>query len=218
VVRFDGTPLSEAFRLLRSQVGLRMRAEGWRLIGVTSPRRIPGKSLTTANLALAIAADLNTSVVLVDADLGGQGVQSLFGLGQEEGLIEHLTRGLPVADLLINPGIDRLVLLTAGREPVSNSAELLAGKGLQHLVLEMKDRYQDRIIVVDLPPLLDNADAVAMLPHIDTTLLVAEENAHSIRDIEAANELLAPFQLIGSVLVPPQPTPAKAGWFSRKPR
>jgi Mrp family chromosome partitioning ATPase len=215
VVRFDGSPLSEAFRLLRSQVGLRMRAEGLRLVGVTSPRRIPGKSLTTANLALAMAAELNTAVLLVDAELGGLGVQSLFGLGDEAGLIEHLTRGVPVADLLINPGVERLVLLTAGRESVNNSAELLAGQGLQHLMSEMKDRYHDRIIVVDLPPLLDSADAVAMLPHVDTTMMVVEESAHPIRDLEAANELLAPFQVLGTVLAPASPAPARKRWFSR---
>jgi Mrp family chromosome partitioning ATPase len=188
--------------MLRGQILPRMQADGHHLLAVSSPRALQGKTLTALNLALSMAADLDTSVLLLDGDLSGQGLQKLLGLGGQPGLIEYLLRGTRLPDLLINPGIDRFLLLPAGAERVDNSSELLAAKALQRLVQEMKQRYPDRIIVVDLPPLLDTADALAFLPWADTTLFVAEAQSSRIRDLESAAELLSPFNLIGTVLSP----------------
>jgi Mrp family chromosome partitioning ATPase len=200
VVRPDRSALAESFKMLRNQVLQRMRADGHRVLAVTSPRRIEGKSLTAVNLALTLAADYDSAVLLVDADLGGQGLQTLFGLDGVQGLSDHLVHGTAISDLLINPGVARFVLLPAGREAVLHSAELLATRTAQELIAEMKQRYADRYIVVDLPPLLDTADALAFLPQADTTLLVIEEHTTSMQDVEATAELMAPYNLIGSVM------------------
>jgi Mrp family chromosome partitioning ATPase len=206
--------------MLRGQILPRMQADGHHLIAVSSPRAMQSKSLTALNLALTMAADLDTSVLLLDADLSGRGLQQLLGLGGQPGLIEHLLHGARLPGLLINPGIDRFLVLPAGAEPVGNSSELLATKALQRLVQEMKQRYPDRVIVVDLPPLLDTADALAFLPWADTTLFVAEAQHSRIRDLEAAAELLAPFNLIGTVLSPAplDPPTARKGWSERTMR
>lgn len=200
VVKPDRSALAESFKMLRNQVLQRMRADGYTLLAVTSPRRIEGKSLTAVNLALTIAADYDSAVLLVDADLTGQGLQSMFGLDGARGLSDHLTHGAPIPELLVNPGVPRFVLLPAGQQAVLNSAELLATKLAQQLIREMKQRYQDRYIIIDLPPLLDTADALAFLPQVDTTLVVVEEHTTSLQDMETMAELLAPFNLIGTVM------------------
>ena len=200
VVKADRSALAESFKMLRNQVLQRMRAEGYKVLAVTSPRRIEGKSLTAVNLALTMAADYDSAVLLVDADLGGHGLQSLFGLEGSRGLSDHLMSGVPIPELLVNPGVARLVLLPAGQEAVLNSAELLATRVAQQLIQEMKQRYKDRYIVIDLPPLLDTADALAFLPQADTTLVVVEEHTTSLQDMETMAELLAPFNLIGTVM------------------
>lgn len=220
IVRNDRSTLSESFKMLRNQVLQRMRAEGQRLIAVTSPRAIEGKSLTAVNLALSIAADFDTAVLLVDADLGGHGLQALFGLQDARGLGDHLIDGVPIAELLVNPGVARFVFLPAGRKAVRDSAELIATKAAQHLIREMKERYPDRYIVVDLPPLLDTADALAFLPQVETTLFVVEEHTTSVQDMESAAELLAPFNLIGTVMSQrreegPDATTRPAPWYRR---
>ncbi len=216
----DRSALAESFKMLRNQVLQRMRAEGHTVLAVTSPRRIEGKSLTAVNLALAIAADYDSAVLLVDADLTGQGLQAMFGLAGAPGLSDHLTHGVPIPELLINPGVARFVLLPAGQQAVLNSAELLATKAAQQLVREMKQRYQDRYIIVDLPPLLDTADAMAFLPQAETTLVVVEEHTTSMSDMEAMADLLAPFNLLGTVMSQPReserPTAAKRPpWYRR---
>ncbi len=220
VVKMDRSPLAESFKMLRNQVLQRMRADGHTLLAVTSPRRIEGKSLTAVNLALTMAADYDSAVLLVDADLTGQGLQSLFGLEGARGLSDHLMHGAPIADLLINPGVARFVLLPAGQQAVLNSSELLATKAAQQSILEMKQRYRDRYIIVDLPPLLDTADALAFLPQADTTLVVIEEHTTAMQDVQAITDLMAPYNLIGTVMShardTDKPDPAsRRPWYRR---
>lgn len=200
VVKADRSELTESFKMLRNQVLQRMRADGFNLLAVTSPRHIEGKSLTALNLALTMAADYDAAVLLVDADMSGQGLQTMFGFDGAPGLSDHLTNATPINELLINPGVPRFVLLPAGQKSVLNSAELLSTRLAQQLIQEMKERYQDRYIIVDLPPLLDTADALAFLPQVETTLVVVEEHTTSITDMEKMAELLAPFNLIGTVM------------------
>ncbi|MEY8688746.1 MAG: CpsD/CapB family tyrosine-protein kinase [Leptothrix sp. (in: b-proteobacteria)] len=211
VVPNDRSALAETFKMLRNQVLLRLRAEGHKVLAVTSPRAVHGKSLTALNLALAIAADYDSAVLLVDGDLASRQLQRHFALDAAPGLSDHLRHGEPLPDLLVNPGISRLVFLPAGRQPVSDSAELLGTRAAQQMIQAMKQRYADRYIVIDLPPLLDTADTLAFLPQADTTLLVLEQHVSKIADIEACAELLAPFPLIGSVLTPRPDEPAAAG-------
>ena len=223
IVKPDRSALAESFRMLRNQVLQRMRVEGFKLLAVTSPRRIEGKSLTAVNLAMTMAADYDSAVLLVDADLAYHGLQTMFGLEGARGLGDYLEADAPIHELLVNPGLPRFVFLPAGQRAILNSSELLATKRAQQLLLEMKQRYQDRYIVVDLPPLLDTADTLAFLPMVDTTLLVVEEHTTSLQDMDATNELLAPFNLIGSVMSQrrePEPRAARPGtrWWRRMMR
>lgn len=216
VVREDRSELSEAFKRLRSQLLQRLRSDGHSLVAVTSPRAVAGKSLTALNLALALAAEPDRTVLLVDADLSGQGLQSLFGLQGAPGLGEHLSLGTPISQLLVNPGLQRLVLLPGGAAGVQGAAEWLGTRAMGQLVTEFKHRYADRVVVVDLPPLLDSADALSFLPWADTTLLVVEEHGTTMADIESARDLLAPYALVGAVLTRPHP-PSTASPAPRQP-
>ena len=219
VVQADRSPLAESFKMLRNRVLQRLRQDGHSVLAVTSARRIDGKSLAAVNLALALAADYDRAVLLVDAELSGQGLQALFGLAGAPGLGDHLALGTPIAELLVNPGIERFVLLPAGRAPAPDSAELLATRRAQTLLQEMKLRYADRVVIVDLPPLLDTADALAFLPHVDTTLMVVEEGTTTLDDLEHVAELLTPFNLIGVATTQPrEPEPGRsrpAPWYRR---
>ena len=221
VVKGDRSELAETFKMLRNQLLLRMRADGHRVLAVTSPRAMEGKSLTAVNLALTLAADHDTAVLLIDADLAQHGVQRLFGLEGQPGLGEHLSTGASLVELFINPGVDRLVLLPAGAAALPNSAELLAAKAAQHLIDEVKQRYSDRYIVVDLPPLLETADTLAFLPHVDTTLIVVEDHVTTQADVERATELMAPFNLVGTVISRARPkvgqgeSAVRVPWYRR---
>jgi capsular exopolysaccharide synthesis family protein len=217
IVTMDRSPTSDAYRILRAQVLQRLRAQGHNLLAVTSPRDHASKTLTAVNLALCMAAEADKTVLLIDGNLSNPNLHNLFGLDHQRGLGDYLTGESELADLLVNPGIERLVVMPAG-PAVINSCELLAIEGMSHLMGELKRRYQDRYVIFDLPPLFPSADTLTILPKIEATLLVVDEGQTLREDMEAAAELLAPFNLIGTVLKkadPVAPTQRRAPWYRR---
>ncbi len=192
---------ARAYKVLRTQVSQRMRQQGWRTLGVTSPGPREGKTLTAINLAISLALEANQTVLLVDADLRQPSVHAYFGFDVEYGLRDYLLEATPLEQILVNPEIRRLVVLPGGA-PLANSSELLSSPVMLRLVQEVKRRYPSRLVVFDLPPVLTADDVLAFSPYLDASLLVVEEG-RTLRDEAArAAELLqaANHNLIGTVL------------------
>ncbi len=186
---FDAGPFVDAFKILRTQVMHRIREKGWNVIGVTSPGEQEGKTFTAVNLAASIAMDVTQSVLLVDANLRHPSVHEMFDLGECQGLADYLLDDVPIEQLLVHPGIGRFVFLPGGRT-VSHSAEALTSPKMLALVEECKHRYQSRMILFDLPPLLKTSDVLAFAPHLDALLLVVEEGRTKAEDVERALSLI----------------------------
>ena len=105
-----------------------------------------------------------------------------------------------ISELLLNPGIERLVLLPAGR-PLPNSAELLGSPRMVRLVNDIKSRYTDeRIIIFDCPSILSCADPMVLARYVDGILLVVEEEKTKSDDIEKTMELLKDKPVFGTLL------------------
>jgi capsular exopolysaccharide synthesis family protein len=191
---------TDAYRILRTQVFQRLRENRWNALAVTSPGFNEGKTLTTINLAISLAMEVNYTVLLVDADLRHPNVHTYFGLEPEFGLSDYLVSDKPLQELLVHPaGIQGLVILPGGK-PLINSAEMLNSPKMSRLVEELKTRYPSRIVLFDLPPVLTTADAVAFAPYVDAALLVVEEGKTSTQDAQRATDLLKDTHLIGVVL------------------
>ncbi len=168
-------------------------------MGITSATPGAGKSLTSSNLALSMAMEVNKTVLLVDADLRRPMVHNYFGLEPKYGLSDYLTRGVPIEEMLINPGIGRFVILPAGR-PIENASEMLSSPRMGDLVEELKSRYRSRYVIFDLPPMLVVDDVLSFAPYIDASMLVVEEGKSKQEDITHCVELLRDMNLIGTVL------------------
>lgn len=191
---------TDAYKILRTQVLQRLKENGWNSVAVTSPSFNEGKTLTAINLAISLAMEIDYTVLLVDADLRNPSIQDYFGLGAEHGLSEYLTDNKPLDELLIHPaGIPRFVVLPGGKS-LLNSSEMLNSPKMMHLVGELKTRYPSRIVIFDLPPLLNAADALAFSPYVDAALLVIEEGKTQTEDAKRAVGLLQGTQIIGTVL------------------
>lgn len=186
---FDSGPFVDAFKILRTQVTHRMRENNWNVIGVTSPGDHEGKTLTAVNLAISLSMDVTQTVLLVDTDLRNPAIDEVFGFDGCRGLADYLLDDIPIEDLLIHPSIGRFVLLPGGRA-IRNSAEALTSPKMLALVEELKHRYQSRIIIFDLPPLLHTSDVLAFAPYIDALLLVVEEGMTKAEDLERALSLV----------------------------
>jgi protein-tyrosine kinase len=188
-----------AFKLLRTQVLQRLTARGWNSVGVVSAHRGEGKTLTAINLAASIARDYNHTALLADFDLGDPSVHKYFGFVPELGLDDYLTGQCELADVLVNPGRERLVMLPV-RKPMVDASEVLASPGIAALVGELRTRYADRVIIFDLPPLLDMDEALAFLPYVDALLIVIEERRTTRNDLQYLSHLLSDKPVLGTVL------------------
>jgi capsular exopolysaccharide synthesis family protein len=191
--------LADTFRILRTQVLQRLVGEGHTTLAITSPSPGEGKTLTAVNLAISLARDVNRTVLLVDLDLRRPSVHTYFHIEPEVGLSDYLLGEASLSECLINPGIERLVILPAGR-PLRDSSEMLSSPKMVGLARELKMRYPDRIVLYDLSPVLITDDAIAFLQHVECCLLVFQEGTTRKGDIERTLDLVEGCNVIGTVL------------------
>jgi capsular exopolysaccharide synthesis family protein len=192
-------PVAGAYKVLRTHVLQRMRANGWRTLGITGTREGNGKTLTTVNLGISLAREVNQTVMIVDLDLRRPRLANYLVQEKLLGISDYLQGRVEVSDILFNPGFDRLVVLP-GHESVLNSSEALSSPTMVKLVKELRTRYPDRIILFDLPPLLVGDDVIAFAPNVDAFMLVVEDGQTSREDLRRAYELLGAQKILGSVL------------------
>ena len=192
--------ISDAYRLLRTQILQRLNEKNWNTLAITSPGSGAGKSLTAINLAISLAREVDNTVLLVDANLRTPHIQNYFNVHAEYGLSDYLTKDIPLDEIMIHPeGVPRFVILPAGNA-MSNSSEMLSSPKMQKLVEELKHRYPSRIVLFDLPPLLESSDSLAFIPTVDASLVVIEEGKTKEHELRQAFELLQNNEVIGTVL------------------
>jgi protein-tyrosine kinase len=196
----DTGPAGYAYRMLRTQLLRQAHADKLQLIGVVSAADGEGKTLTAINLALSLAAQPHHTALLVDLDLRKPGVAQLLWLGVEQGLEAWFEGSARLAELFVRfEGIERLRVLPT-LLPVSGSSELLAATRTHALLQELKARYTDRLVIVDLPPVLLADDFLTLAPHLDGVLLVVSEGRTRREDVRRMKELLGGTRVLGTVL------------------
>ncbi|MCU7841483.1 MAG: CpsD/CapB family tyrosine-protein kinase [Candidatus Thiodiazotropha sp. (ex Troendleina suluensis)] len=191
--------ISDQYKVLRTHVLQRLKANQWNSLAVTSPNEGCGKTLTSINLAISLAREVNHSVLLVDMDLRRPSIQHYFFTDAQPGISEYLTEGLDLSEILFNPGLERLVILP-GNKPFANSSEMLSSPKMVQLVKQLKDRYPNRIVIFDMPPLLSCDDMIAFSPYVDAVMLVIEEGVTRKEELIRAYELINNTNIIGTLL------------------
>ncbi len=192
-------PSAVAYKVLRTKVLQSMRSNGWQTLAITGMRKGNGKTLTTINLGISLSHEVNQTVLLADLDLRQPRMASYLAAGELPGLSDYLLGRVELSEILFHPGFDRLVVLP-GHEPLMNSSEALSSPKMTKLVEELKNRYHDRIILFDLPPLFAGDDVIAFAPNVDAILLVLEDGQTTRSDLKRAYELLDPKRIIGTIL------------------
>ena len=144
------------------------------LIMVTSSLPGEGKTFVAANLAMSIAAELNHTVLLVDADPSRSTLLERLGIAPAQGLIDKLLNPeLDLSDLILATNVPKLAVLPVGT-PNAQATELFASATMDLLLEEMAHRYRDRVIILDAPPLLPSAEARALSLHAGQILFVVQ--------------------------------------------
>ena len=192
-------PQLDCYKVLRTKIQQLTQAKGWNTVMITSPRAGEGKTLTAINLALTFSKAYNQTVLLVDCDLRQQNIHKMLGFQSNAGLIDYLVDDRPLNEAMIWPGIDKLTLISGGRT-ILNSTELMGSPRMKALVGEIKSRYDDRYVLFDVPPVLGSADTLALVPYIDSIVMVVVEGKTSTREVQKALEVLPAEKFLGFVI------------------
>jgi protein-tyrosine kinase len=187
------------YNLLRTQILKKLQHPERNTIMITSVSRGEGKTVTAINLALSIAREINKTALLVDMNLRHPKVHQYLGLRKGKGLSDYLLRDMPIPDLLINPGVEKFVVLPAG-EPIQDSAEILGSTKVKDLVWQMKSRYKSRYVIFDCPHILNMPDSIVFSALVDGVVLVVEAGKTDREDIRRALSLLEGQNLLGVVI------------------
>jgi len=201
----------EYYRFLKTQILHRMEKNGWNCLLISA---LPGegKTLTAINLGITLAREITKTVLLMEADLRNPSIAELLQISVQKGLANYLMeKDCPLSECLVNPGFERLVILPAGKI-VQDATEIMGSPKMQSLLQEVKNRYKDRYILIDSPPLLTFADALTLSPYVDAVLLVVEVYKTTIDQVKRALELLER-PLLGIVLNKAA-MPQKPGYYS----
>lgn len=155
------------------------------LIMVTSAIAGEGKSFTSINLAVSIAAELDHTVMLVDADVARPSLPRMLGVPEGPGLLDLLDGSAEMADVLLKTNIEKLTLLRSGT-PHARATEMLASEAMRQLLDDMAQRYADRIIVFDSPPLLLTTEARVLATNMGQIVMVVRAGSTLQTDVEHA--------------------------------
>ncbi|WOI52526.1 hypothetical protein [Parvularcula sp. LCG005] len=147
------------------------------LVLTTSTRPAEGKTFTSINLALSLALEDNIGVVLVDADLPRPKVLSHFGLKGGRGLSDLIDQpgDVHLRECLLRERNSPLAILPQGQFDGS-AIDLFSREETSLFLHDLSNRFPDRLIIIDAPPVLATPEAVALAPHVDEIVFVVEAN------------------------------------------
>jgi exopolysaccharide/PEP-CTERM locus tyrosine autokinase len=193
IITPDGerTAVAENFRrikrhILANAASPRAGAPPTNLVLVTSAVAGEGKTFCAINLAISIALEMDRTALLVDADVAKPNVPQALGLEAEKGLMEVLLdRRVDLAEVLWKTDIGTLTLLPSGTTH-KHATELLASDAMRALLQEMAERYHDRIIIFDSPPLLAASEAGVLASQMGQIVVVVEAGKTSETQLKDA--------------------------------
>jgi len=156
------------------------------LIMVTSALPGEGKTFVALNLAMSIAMEVDSTVLLVDADVVAPSVPRVLGIRPGKGLMDALTEpDLSLADVILKTNVNRLALVPAGT-PHRRASELLASEAMVELLDEVSKRYPERIVIFDSPPLLATTESRVLANHMGQVVVVVEADRTTHGALETA--------------------------------
>jgi protein-tyrosine kinase len=188
-----------AYRMLRTRLVHRARAQQWTTIAVTSAGPNDGKTLTALNLAFSMAREKSREIVLLDMDMRNPSVCRTLGVEPPRQLRDYLEYAGGTEGMFFSVGRDNLYI-AGSTIPTQQASELLASPRFDELIGDLKQGTVNPIVLIDLPPVLVTDDALVVAPRIDAILVVASEGLTSRADLQKAVSLLSEFTLAGVVL------------------
>jgi exopolysaccharide/PEP-CTERM locus tyrosine autokinase len=191
-------PVAESIRALRTRILFPPSGKVPRTILVTSAAPGEGKSFICANLGISLAQGVDNYCLLVDCDLRKPSQHNFFGLGNKAGLSDYLQHKKQIPELLVPSGIEKLSILQAGPRSI-NPAELLGSATMTSLVDELAQRYDDRIVLFDSPPLHAASETAVLAQHVDGVVLVVRHGVSRREYVKALADAIGRDKILGVI-------------------
>ncbi len=183
------------------------RVKNGNMIMITSSLPGEGKSFCAINLAISMAMEMDRTVLLIDADVAKPRVPEYLGIHADLGLLDVLQdKNLQLSDVMIKTDIAKLTILPAGRT-YKRATELLASEAMTRMVEDIGNRYPDRIILFDSPPLLATSEASVLATHMGQIVMVVEAERTSQEAVREALSHIQSCEVVNMLLNKATPTP-----------
>ena len=170
------------------------------LIMVSSSNPNEGKTFISINLALSIALEQEKTVLLVDADVLRPSLHRELQFESKQGLLEYLLDEVQsLSDVIYNTNVPNLKLIPAGKAHHLTN-ELLASIKMAALAEELAQRYPDRIVIFDCPPILGVTETPVLSSLVGQAVVVVEESKTKINDVKKAVSQLDEDIAVGFVM------------------
>lgn len=192
---------ADQFRNLRARLLFPSSGPKPKSIAITSPGVKEGKSFIAANLAVSFAQNVdNRQILLIDCDVQRPSIHKFFGLnGSSPGLSEYLSKEIDLSDLLLKPSVENLTILPGGTPP-DNPTELLSSQKMLNLLTEVQKIYNDRYVIMDLPPPTLVTESSALARQSEGIILVVRYGKTPNKDAIKLVDLLGKDRVLGVVL------------------
>jgi non-specific protein-tyrosine kinase len=165
------SPVSEAFRSLRTNIQYTAVDNPIRTILITSSDPKEGKTTIVTNLGV-VFAQMGKKVTLIDADLRKPTLHRKIGVQNRTGLTSLFVRSMETLELITQKStMPNLNVITSGELP-PNPSELLGSKRMQTILETLKENSD--MIIIDSPPALAVTDSLVLVPLVDAVLLVVK--------------------------------------------
>lgn len=161
--------------ILNTAFGLGVpESENANVIMLASALPKSGKTFCSVNLAISIARERDIGAVLVDADVLKPNVSRVLGLAEHKGLIDYLLDpDIRIEDILVGTDLYDVVVVPAGSHH-EESTELLASHRMEQFISLLSERFPNRAVIVDTPPLLVTSEAHVLAEHMGQIAMVIE--------------------------------------------
>ena len=192
------SPVAESLRRLRTAILHPPEGPPPKSILVLSATVGEGKSTICANLGVTIAQGMEQHALLIDCDLRRPSLSALFGIPNDTGLADHLQKGRDLAQLIRRTGLQKLSIIPSGPPP-ENPSELLGSKIMTGMIDEVTNRYPDRFILLDSPPMQAASETAVLAKHVDGVVLVVRWGGADKEHVKQLVDTIGRDKIIGIV-------------------
>jgi receptor protein-tyrosine kinase len=173
--------IRESYKAARTNIVYSIIKKGCKKISFTSVSKSEGKTITSVNIAIALAKQVNTKVLIIDCDMRNPTVGKALQIKNTAGMAEYLTTNASVRDIISGTKIENLSVITGGTNVKAGYAELLSDKRLGQLVKAASTLFD--YVILDTPPCSLLADAAEVGSVADTAFIVIRHDFASQEQI-----------------------------------